>query len=63
MLSLAQLLVSLPVQVNESVDEVGDACTYVHKVDDDIFEVEVQGVGHVEAANFISPNSSIDDAM
>ena len=55
-LSLTQLLVSLPVQVDESVDEVGDACTYVNEVDNDIFKIEVQRVGHVEATDFLSPN-------
>ena len=55
-LSLTQLLVSLPVQVDESVDEVGDACTYVNEVDNDIFKIEVQRVGHVEATDFPSPN-------
>ena len=40
-LSLAQLLVSLSVQVDESVDEVGDACTNVNEVDNNVFKIEV----------------------
>jgi len=60
-LSLTQLLVSLPVQVDESVDEVGDACTYVNEVDNDIFKIEVQRVGHVEATDFLSPNYEKDE--
>ena len=55
-LSLTQLLVSLPVQVDERVDEVGDACTNVHEVDNDIFKIEVKEVGHVETTDFLSPN-------
>ncbi len=54
-LSLTQLLVSLPVQVDESVDEVGDACTDVNEVDNDVFKIEVQRVGHVEDTDFLSP--------
>ena len=55
-LSLTQLLVSLSVQVDESVDEVGDACTDVNEVDNDVFKIEVQRVGHVEATDFLCPN-------
>ncbi len=55
-LSLAQLLVSLSVQVDESVDKVGDACTDVNEVDNDVFKIEVQRVGHVETTDFFSPN-------
>ena len=55
-LSLAQLLVSLSVQVDESVDEVGDACTDVNEVDNDVFKIEVKRVRHVEATDFICPN-------
>ena len=55
-LSLAQLLVSLSVQVDESVDEVGDACTDVYEVDNDVFKIEVKRVRHVEATDFLSPN-------
>jgi hypothetical protein len=54
-LSLTQLLVSLPVQVDESVDEVGDACTYVNEVDNDVFKIDVQRIGHVEDTDFLSP--------
>ena len=55
-LSLAQLLVSLSVQVDESVDEVGDACTDVNEVDNDVFKIEVKRVRHVETTDFLSPN-------
>lgn len=57
-LSLTQLLVSLPVQVDERVDEVGDACTNVHEVDNDIFKIEVNEVGHVETTDFFTPNDA-----
>jgi hypothetical protein len=40
-LSLAQLLVSLSVQVDERVDEVGDASANVNEVDNNVFKVEV----------------------
>jgi hypothetical protein len=55
MLSLAQLLISLPVQVHERVDEVRNARTDVHEVEDDIFEIEIQRVRHVKYANFATP--------
>ena len=57
-LSLTQLLVSLPVQVDERVDEVGDACTNVNEVDNDIFKIEVKGVGHVKTTDFFTPNEA-----
>ena len=60
-LSLAQLLVSLPVQVDERVDEVGDACTYVHKVDNNVFKIEVEQIWHVKNAYFLSPNATFNE--
>ena len=52
---LTELLCSLPVEVNERVDEVGDARTDVEKVDKLVVEVKVEHVGHVPLPDLVEP--------
>jgi len=56
MLSLAKLLISLSMQINECVDEVWNACANIYEVDEFVFEVKVESVGHGKDIDFFLPN-------
>ena len=54
---MTQLLSPLSVEIDEGVDEVGDARTDVEEVDQLVVEVEVEQVRHVQLPRLLLLNA------